>query len=89
MKHTIVEFGEQGARIKRVADVESYLGKANVLIDPDLSLVRGVPPHEWAIVGGKLARKESGSKARGSRYWLFWLKVAALSAATSLLVRFL
>lgn len=87
MKHTIVVFGEHGARIKRVVDTTPYQGNANALIDPDLSTVRGVPPHEWAIRDGKLARAESRVMKSSRIAWQFWLKVAAISGAISLLSR--
>lgn len=52
--HTIVIFTENNSRILRVADISHYICKANVVIDPDLSLVEGVPPHLWCLSEGKI-----------------------------------
>jgi hypothetical protein len=52
--HTVVVFTENNARILMVEDVEPYKDWENAIIDPDLSKVRKIPPHEWKISDGKI-----------------------------------
>lgn len=48
-KHKIIVFGKDGARVVTSEDYEDYLGRSDVLIDPSLEPVAGVPPHYWMI----------------------------------------
>lgn len=55
-KHDIVYFHKYGATIFTViGDTSQYEGLANVLIDPDYTLVKGHPPHHWMINNATLA----------------------------------
>lgn len=54
MNHTVVLFLANTARIIKTTDVGPYKGIPGVLIDPDLSLVAGHPPHYWKNEQGKV-----------------------------------
>lgn len=54
MKNKIVIFTPVGARIITAADPKPYKGQKNVLINPDLSKVKGVPPQYWERRGGEV-----------------------------------
>lgn len=56
-KNFAVIFHETGARIL-VGDVDSLKGQANVLIKPDLSEVKGLPPHKWDLLEGKVVKAD-------------------------------
>lgn len=53
-KHKVVLFLEDNARIVVTRDADPYRGIPNVLIDPDLSAVKGHPPHYWKLLGGRV-----------------------------------
>ena len=92
MKHFIVTFGDNGARITKGITPSDWRGKANVLINPDLSAVKGVPPHMWRLVDGKVVSMESKVSKIFNKiphHWVFWLKVIGISFLTQLLVRHL
>lgn len=55
MKPFVVIFSKNTARIVKGIDVNEYRGRADCLINPDLTAVHGLPPHCWCIVDGKLA----------------------------------
>jgi hypothetical protein len=59
IKQRIVIFGENGARIQTVEDVSVFLGREDVLINPNLSRVRGVPPHFWMKDGSEIGVKDN------------------------------
>ncbi len=50
----VVVFTLNNARILAVADASEYAGRENCVIDPDLSHLRGVPPHHWRLAEGKI-----------------------------------
>lgn len=53
-KNKIVIFTPIGARIITAADPKPYMGQKNILINPDLSKVKGVPPQFWVRQGGRV-----------------------------------
>lgn len=53
--HKVVVFTKNNAKILdgiETSLLDQYSGWSNVLIDPDLSAVSGVPPHLWKIYHG-------------------------------------
>src|ERR1044072_7340853 len=55
MKQTVVIFTTNNARILINPEHPKLLAKRfNVLLDPDLSRVRGVDPHYWKVVKGEI-----------------------------------
>lgn len=57
MKQQVVIFTEDNAIIKIVDDVSYYKGMPNVVINPELRNVAGIPPHQWKLVLGKIVKK--------------------------------
>jgi hypothetical protein len=53
----IVKFTANGARIIKGVDAQQFVGMPDVAVNPDLSTVRGIPPHEWQLVDGKIVPK--------------------------------
>jgi len=53
MADQVVIFTAQGARILTGVDIRDYAGRTDVLINPK-SFPRGVPPHCWTLVDGKI-----------------------------------
>jgi hypothetical protein len=60
MDHVAVVFTKAGAKIYHGINPESYVGRTDVLIDPVFP--KGVPPHLWKLVDGKIQGTE-GPKA--------------------------
>lgn len=57
MEKTVVIFTPNNARIIRnpsAEALESFVKWPNVVIDPDLSKVEGLPPHFWKLVDGEI-----------------------------------
>jgi len=55
MVHTVAIFHhDNGARIIKTLDPEQYLNRSDCIVDPDLSGVKGIPPHLWKKCGGKV-----------------------------------
>lgn len=54
MKHHVVLFSPTGAKVITTPDVAKYIGAPNVAIDPDLTAVKGLPPHRWALQEGRV-----------------------------------
>lgn len=52
MKHIVVEVTSNNCRIHTVEDTTSYLNRPGFYVDPDLSFVKGHPPHTWKVVDG-------------------------------------
>lgn len=50
--HTVVVFLPHNARVEKVGDPTSYLHYQDVLIDPDLTSVKDLPPHFWKLDNG-------------------------------------
>lgn len=49
-KQRVIVFSELGARILiNPSNIEDYKNAANALINPDLSKVKGLPPHLWEL----------------------------------------
>ena len=52
MKNTLVEFGEYGARIyKDPKIIEQKMSQDNVLVNPDISHLKGISPSFWVKNG--------------------------------------
>lgn len=47
MTHTVVIKTSNNHRVIMVEDATPYLDQVGVWIDPDLTEVRGIPPHYW------------------------------------------
>lgn len=58
----VVVFNQDGARIlKNPKNYAELALRPDVLIDPDMTSVKHVPPHLWCIKDGKLAVKADDS----------------------------
>jgi hypothetical protein len=55
----IVVFSKDGARVVYGSGTGSLTSDQVAVSNPDLSLVRKLPPHEWALVGGKVVPKST------------------------------
>lgn len=55
-KQIAVVFNKYGARII-VNPGNAYKNAKDVVLNPDLSLVKGVPPHYWKLEDGKIVPK--------------------------------
>jgi hypothetical protein len=65
---TVVVFTSNNARIVKTQDSEFYRSQPNCVIDPDLTLVRGVAPHYWKLVNGVIKPMTPGEcNARNER----------------------
>ncbi len=55
MKRVVV-FTSNNARILTVSDdvASQMAGRIDTLVDPDLSAVKGIPPHLWKLVSGSI-----------------------------------
>lgn len=51
-KNTAVIFTRNNARIVKFTDFDSIKEYANVVLNPNLTLVKGVPPHFWTLEDG-------------------------------------
>lgn len=61
---TLVVFTADGARVlKNPPDEHVLMQQPNVLVNPDLKHLYGIPPHEWAIDNGKVVQK-TGAEER-------------------------
>lgn len=94
MKDFIVTFGPNGARIVKGINPADWVNHPNCLVNPDLSKVRGIPPHLWRIDGAQVVAGANTTPpslvpAGARAHWTFWAKVAALSLLVSCIVRFL
>lgn len=56
MKNKIVIFTSHNARILNIDDemIHQYEQYANAVINPDLSQVKGIPPHFWKLQGKRV-----------------------------------
>lgn len=55
MKDVVVVLTRNNARlIVNPSDLDKFLGKQNVFINPDLTDLKGVPPHFWKAQRGRL-----------------------------------
>jgi hypothetical protein len=52
-KTQVIVFGKTGARIFINPDKSVYVGTKHI-INPDLSLVAGLPPHKWMLEDGQV-----------------------------------
>jgi hypothetical protein len=53
MKEFLVIFDDTGAWIEKNPDeISKHKGKPNSILNPDLSQVKGLPPHAWNLVDG-------------------------------------
>jgi hypothetical protein len=64
MSDKIVVFTTNNARILYVENTKDYEGLENVLINPDLTLVRGIPPHFWKIQNDVIVPMSSGEVSK-------------------------
>lgn len=73
-KHRAVLFLKDNVRIIITDDPSTYRGIPGVLIDPDLSAVKGHPPHYWKMDKGKVVPISNEEKVRrdGMRADLKW-----------------
>jgi hypothetical protein len=62
--NTIVIFTSNNARIQYVEDTKAYEGLENVVINPDLTRVRGIPPHQWKIQNDVIVPKSEGEVSK-------------------------
>lgn len=63
MPNKVVIFTANNARILHVPETRPYEGVENVLINPDLTEVRGLAPHYWQNVGGKVVPLDPSARA--------------------------
>lgn len=69
MKKTeVLIFTEHNAKRIWVEDPAPYVGAANAVISPDLSLVKGVKPHHWKLKDGKVVPMTEGEKEVRDEY---------------------
>jgi len=67
-KHNVVVFTKNNARLLKIwsRDLSHYkkILPQNYMVDPDMSKVRGTPPHFWkpALIGNKLVPKNHAEK---------------------------
>lgn len=61
-KKTVVVFNKYGARIL-VNPGDAYDNVKDSIINPDLTEVKGLPPHYWKLVDGKVVPKTEKEKA--------------------------
>lgn len=54
MNDVIVIFSADSARIVKGAQARDFAGKTNIVINPDLSQVKGLPPHAWKFENGSV-----------------------------------
>jgi hypothetical protein len=91
-KPFIVIFSDRGARKVKGINPDDWQGVPNVLVNPDLSKVSGVPPHLWALVDGKVEQSSQENVSQTvfvekfTRSYVFYIKVALLSAGVSALI---
>lgn len=50
----VVIFTANNARIVKCLDASPYQALPNAVIDPDFSAVKGIAPHFWKLVDGKI-----------------------------------
>jgi hypothetical protein len=53
-KRKVIVFTSNNAGILTNPDMRPYVGRPNVLIDPDLSKVQGIAPHYWKLSNGNV-----------------------------------
>ena len=64
MKNVIVVFTENSARIHvNPANAEELLAEPHALLNPDLSAVKGLPPHLWKLSGNKIVPMSEAAQA--------------------------
>ena len=59
MKHKVVLFSNNGAKIITTDDVTLYQDIPNIAIDPDLSAVKYYPPHLWQLKDNKITPNDT------------------------------
>lgn len=58
MNDVIVRFKADGCFLRIVkGSAKDWEGKPNVFINPDLSLIRAIPPHKWKMSDMRSPRK--------------------------------
>lgn len=53
-KQFAVVFTRTNSRVIRYQDIKEIGDLGNVVVNPDLSMVRGVPPHFWTLIDGHI-----------------------------------
>lgn len=53
-RHTAVFFTRNNARIFPFKEMSDLPRTKNIVVNPDLSLVEGIPPHHWKLEHGKV-----------------------------------
>lgn len=71
-KHKVVLFLEDNARIITTQDPKKYENVPYCLIDPDLTAVKGHPPHYWRLVDGKVIPITNEEKIRRDAAYHSW-----------------
>lgn len=67
-QHMVVLFLEKNARIVYTNDTSLYRDFPGTLIDPDLTLVNGHPPHYWKNENGKVVPHTTEEKIARDHY---------------------
>lgn len=69
MKRTVVIFSEHNARVLRGVEDGEWDSSLPHLVNPDITPVRGAPPHLWCIEDGKLAVLPPKRLKERVRHW--------------------
>lgn len=92
-KIRVVVFTENGARIlKNPANFEELSRAENVVVNPDLKELEGVPPHLWKLQNGKVLAMSLSEQSEKSKFGnglvisKYWKLYRALKIVAALLV---
>lgn len=61
-KNRVVIFSNGIPRILTGINPSDYLGVSNVVINPDLSKLIGIPPHHWKLSDGQIVEMSDAEK---------------------------
>ena len=82
-KTTVVVFNENGVRIL----INPDKAPKGAIINPDLTHLKGVPPHLWKLENGKITSDYKKTSApvkflpkKKKKYWLFLLTIPVAAA---------
>lgn len=62
MKHIIVTFTPTSAVIRKTDDLSKEAIMPNVVVDPELGHLVGIPPHYWKLKNGKIVEMTLNEK---------------------------
>jgi hypothetical protein len=63
MKSKVVIFSNNTVRVITTQNPEEYADNPEAIINPDLTAIRGIPPHKWTLVNGKIVASWNSAQA--------------------------